>query len=200
MCDNISSNPFAGLFTTINDAASFSTQTQVVVNESDESTNIQEVSAQQILAQETSSNATANSNESERDEQLDELIADVFGITLHHDKRKKPTRQLVFINTDSIEHAIFDRLLMTQPETMLISKENTKGQDLDSHVIQTEIVTYLFESHCRLQRYRVGDGSYETVENIRKIIMRDVSTALQEPELFAEQEVCLFIVHDLINA
>ncbi|XP_008212773.1 ubiquitin conjugation factor E4 A [Nasonia vitripennis] len=191
MCDKINSNPFAALLLpTINDTATFSAPAEVAVNKPiNESTNIEEESIQQIHKENENVKATLNSDESSKDERLDELIADVFGITLHHEKRKKPTRQLVFIDTDSVEHAIFERLLLSEPESMLISKENTKGQDLDSHVVQSEIVPYLFESYCRLQRYRVSDGSYDTVENIRKIIMRDISTALQEPALFVDQEV-----------
>lgn len=192
MCDKINSNPFAALFSpTINDTATFSAPAEEVVNKPiNESINIEEESVQQIQKEKENAKTAVNLDESDKNERLDELIADVFGITLHHEKRKKPTRQLVFIDTDSVEHAIFDRLLLTKPESMLISKENTKGQDLDSHVVQSEIVPYLFESYCRLQRYRVSDGSYDTVENIRKIIMRDISTALQEPAVFVDQEVC----------
>lgn len=186
----MNSNPFAGLFAPVNDAAAtFSPQTEVVVNKPSENTIVENEPCKRPQAQESTSNA----EDTEKDELLDELIADVFGITLYHEKKKKPTRQLVFIDTDSVEHAIFERLLLIEPESALIAKESTKGQDLDSHVVQTEIVPYLFESYCRLQRYRISDGSYDTVENIRKIIMRDISTALQEPDVFVGQEVS---IHD----
>lgn len=183
----MNSNPFAGLFSTINDAATFSPQSEVVIK-TNENTDIEEENFNE-QTEEESSKDEFNLENSDKDDRLNELIADVFGITLNNEKRKKPTRQLVYIDTDSVEHAIFERLLLEKPESRLISKENTKGQDLDNHVIQTEIVPYLFESYCRLQRYRDSDGSYESVENIRNIIMRDISTALQEPDLFVNQEV-----------
>lgn len=183
MCDNVNSNPFAALFSTINDAVSFSSQNQAVAADAGGSSD----SSQEAKC----SNLVKSPAAAQRDYRLDELIADVFGITLHWENEKKPNRQLVFIDTDSVEHAIFERLLLPDPESKLISKESTKGQDLDSHVVQIEIVPYLFESYCRLQRYRISDGSYDTVENIRRIIVRNVSTALQEPGLFSEQEVCI---------
>ncbi|XP_058800280.1 ubiquitin conjugation factor E4 A [Phymastichus coffea] len=185
MSNNMNNNPFAALFAPINEAAALSSQKEVTFNKPHEHTNSEKEPCKRSQTEELLSNAET----AEKDELLDELIADVFGITLYHEKKKKPTRQLVFINTDSVEHAIFERLLLSEPESSLIAKESTKGQDLDSHVVQTEIIPYLFESYCRLQRYRISDGAYDTVENIRKIIMRDTSTALQEPDVFVGQEI-----------
>ncbi|KAJ8679553.1 hypothetical protein QAD02_015340 [Eretmocerus hayati] len=200
MGDKSSINPFVGLFTAINNEPTLSTGAEIIVENHSEGANNGQQPDQQCQPQKQASEVSVNSQGYERDEGLDELIADVFGITLRHEKQNKPTRQLVLIDSDSIEHAIFERLLLTTPASMLISKENTKGQDLDSHVIQTEIVPYLFESYCRLQRYRVSDDSEESpVENFRKIIVRDISTALQEPDLFVDQKVHMQLVALFMN-
>ena len=193
MCDNSNSNPFAALFTSANDGASFTSQSQGDNNKSDENVNINDNCGEDIEDDEKDEDLghDLHSDKYEGDERLDELIADVFGITLHSEKKKKPTRQLVFIDIESVQQAIFERLLLANPESSLISKESTKGQELDRHVVQTEIIPYLFESYCRLQRYADCDGSQDTVQRIRKIIVCDVSTALQAPALFLQQQVCI---------
>ncbi|XP_011494935.1 PREDICTED: ubiquitin conjugation factor E4 A [Ceratosolen solmsi marchali] len=186
MCDNVNSNPFVGLFTLNNETAFISQE--VVNNIPNESINFEKDGISQVQTEEQSLGIASNNNELEKIK-FEELIADVFGIILRQWNIKTSTRQLVFIDTDSIEHAIFERLLLTNPNSMLISKETTKKEDLDNHFIQSEIVTYLFECYRRLQRYKKSDGFYDIVENIQVIIMRNISTALQEPEIFLDQEV-----------
>ena len=177
MNDNVNNkNPFAGLFTAISDSTNSSAKDHNTATD-------------KVTKDSASLNSQELIRESEKDELLDELIANVFGITLHHnEKRKKPSRQLIYIDTESVEQAVFERLLLTEPESCLISK--SKGEGLDSHVIQTEIIPYLFESYCRLMKYNVDKESQDITANIHKIIMCDVSTALQEPSIFENQQVC----------
>jgi ubiquitin conjugation factor E4 A len=193
MCDDINSNPFAGLFATNHEATAFTSLAEVADNIQNESVNLEKDCIIEVEIAKQSLEVASDSNESEKLDQLEKLIANVFGITLHQQNLNTSTQQLVFIDTDSIEHAIFERLLLTDPISLLISKENIKEINLDHHFIQTEIVAYLFESYCRLQKYRICNGSYDIVENIRIIIMRNISTALQEPEIFIDQEVCIYI-------
>ncbi|XP_015600659.1 ubiquitin conjugation factor E4 A [Cephus cinctus] len=183
MCDNVNNNPFAGLFSTVNDASSFS-QTQTTVDEiNDVQKSVNEAEHDQSLSESESLNIP-QSNSLE-----DKLIDDVFGLTLKKEGKGTSARQLVFVDTDSIEHAVFERLMLPDPESKLVPTKCPKGIALDSHVVQTQIVSYLFESFCRLQRYKVVEGMSETVSNVNQIILRNVGTALQEPELFQGQDI-----------
>ncbi|CAB0035642.1 unnamed protein product [Trichogramma brassicae] len=188
MCDKKNINPFAGLFSTPNELLTSPPENDLTIKKINEN-EVKKEDSTAICYEKKSTQNTTKAIETEKDELFDELIADVFGITMkQHNKGKKPTRQLIYINATSVDRAIFERLLLTEPKSMLISKENTKGQDLDSHVVQTEIIPYLFESYSRLQRYRISDGAHDTVESIRKIIMCNISTALQVPDIFSNQQ------------
>ncbi|KAL7305224.1 hypothetical protein TKK_0002609 [Trichogramma kaykai] len=189
MCDKKNINPFAGLFSTPNELLTSPPETDLTIKKINEN-EVKKEDSTAICYEKQSTQNAKKVIETEKDELFDELIADVFGITMkQHHKGKKPTRQLIYINATSVDRAIFERLLLTEPKSMLISKENTKGQDLDSHVVQTEIIPYLFESYSRLQRYRISDGAHDTVESIRKIIMCNISTALQVPDIFSNQQI-----------
>lgn len=165
----MSSNPFAGLFTNVNDAVSFATQDQ------DET----EAEAKPIVEVPDKPKEPLTT---------DDLLAEVFGITIHNEKKGKVSRQLLFIESDSIDQAIFERLLLTEPQSKLLTK-GTKVQCMDKHVVSTDIFIYLFDSYCRLQKFRIKNIDAEVVENVQQIIIRNASTALQEPSLFGGQKV-----------
>lgn len=158
MCDNIRGNPFAGLFSTDNDAVSFSSQRHAVGDEASDA--------------EQPSDASA----ADPDDKVDRLMAHVFGLTL----RRDGARSLVFVDADSMEHAVFERLMLPDPEP--------EARDVEGHVVQTQVITYLYECYCRLKRHR-DDGFSDIVENACQIVLRNANTALQEPDLFQSQEV-----------
>lgn len=184
MCDNIRSNPFAGLFSTDNDAVSFSSQNHAIGDEAND-TNYAERSPEAI--KDKPENATESAS---FDDKVNQLIAHVFGLTLRRDSDDPAQRSLVFVDADSIEHAVFERLMLPNPKL--------KTQDVDSHVVQTQAITYLYECYCRLKRYRVNDGLEDTIRNACQIVLRNVNTALQEPDLFPYQEVIHFLNSTII--
>jgi len=175
MCDNIQGNPFAGLFSTDNDAVSFSSQQHAIDDEAN-GANYMERSSDAI--KDKPENATESTN---FDDKINRLMAHVFGLTLRRDNRAQES--LVFIDADSIEHAVFERLMLPNPEP--------KTQNIDSHVVQTQVITYLYECYCRLKHYRIDSDFEDTVRNACQIILRNTNTALQEPDLFPYQEVVL---------
>lgn len=179
MCDNIHSNPFAGLFSTDNDAVSFSSQHHAVADESG-NTNYVERSVDGI-EEKFESAEPAN-------DEIDKLMARVFGLTLRRDKNNPPEKSLVFIDTDSIEHAVFERLMLPDPKPES-AYDNASTVSVDDHVVQTQVVIYLYECYCRLKRYRSHSDLESTIKNACQVILRNTSTALQEPDLFQYQEV-----------
>ncbi|XP_039314359.1 ubiquitin conjugation factor E4 A isoform X1 [Solenopsis invicta] len=172
MCENLGSNPFAGLFSTDNDAISFSSQHVKSVEVNDASYTKQ--SSDEIEDKLESALESVNSH----DQVDDQLMAHVFGLTLHEDSDAQES--LVFIDADSVEHAVFERLMLPDPKP--------RAQNVDSHVVETQVITYLYECYCRLKHYQVN-GCEDAVTNACQIVLRNANTALQEPALFQSQQV-----------
>ncbi|XP_046484062.1 ubiquitin conjugation factor E4 A [Neodiprion pinetum] len=201
MCENVNHNPFAGLFTSVNEAASFSTQNQPSTVHADVSKNTDEHSA----AESNSVNGSKPINTAaEADAFINDIVEEVFGLTLHSDGAKiKSGRQLVFLedlaaalapqdwmDAESVEHAIFERLMLSNPGAKIVDNKNEKQTNsIDDHVSETEIIPYLYESYRRLLRYKPSHRLHDTIENITRIVVRNVGTAMQEPDLFQSQEV-----------
>ncbi|XP_029162873.1 ubiquitin conjugation factor E4 A [Nylanderia fulva] len=179
MCDNIKGNPFAGLFSTDNDAVSFSSQHQkATVDQSNSNANY----VDQLSSSTIKDNKSENETESAiLDDKVDQLMARVFGIKIRQDSNNPVQGSLVFIDTDSIDHAVFERLILSDPKS--------KTQDADGHTVQADVITYLYECYHRLKHYPVSSSLEETIRNACQIILRNANTALQEPDLFQYQEV-----------
>lgn len=180
MCDNIRSNPFAGLFSTDNDAVSFSSQQHAI---GDEANGASYAERSSDTIKDKSENATELTD---LDDKVDQLMAHVFGLTLRQDSDSRTQGSLVFVDADSMEHAVFERLML------LDLKSET--HNVDSHIVQTQVITYLYECYCRLKHYRINGGFEDTVRNACQIVLQNANTALQEPDLFQYQEVV-----DLVN-
>jgi len=176
MCDNIRGNPFAGLFSTDNDAVSFSSQ-HTIGNEANDA-NYVEQSLDAIK------DKPENAKSTNFDDKVDQLVAHVFGLTLRRDNNSCAQSSLVYIDADSIEHAVFERLMLPNPKP--------KTQDVDSHVVETQVITYLYECYCRLKHYQINSDLEKIVRNACQIVLQNANTALQEPDLFQYQEVLYF--------
>lgn len=179
MCDNIKGNPFAGLFSTDNDAVSFSSQHQTIANENGNTNYTNELL-------DTINNKSENETESRIfDDKINRLMAHVFGLTLCQNSNSRAHGSLVFIDTDSIEHAVFERLMLSDPKSAV----QDIVQGADNHILETQVITYLYECYCRLKHYQINSDLEQIIRNACQIILRNVNTALQEPDLFQYQEV-----------
>ncbi|XP_043587076.1 ubiquitin conjugation factor E4 A [Bombus pyrosoma] len=189
MCDNVNNNPFAGLFSTINDAVSFSSQSQAIINENNR------VSYVAQLGDKNVDNITGiknlqGSKDSRIDNQVNRLLGDVFGITLHEiGANEHQKRRLVLVNVDSIEQAVFERLMLSDLESKLVPIDNSQQVLSDPHTTEKQVIPYLFESYCRLQLYQNKPELSDVLCKISRVILQNASVALQEPELFEEQEI-----------
>lgn len=191
MCDNVNNNPFAGLFSTINDAVSFSSQSETSFDED------RSAKEQMIVIPEKKQDSSINSNISGhnlQEQNLQILIAQIFGLKLQRNVEFDYDKPLVYMDTDSIEQAVFERLLLSNPSAELL-KKNLVNVAVDQHTVETKIITYLFGSYCRLQAYEKNSELSNFVTEVRQIIFRNVGTALQEPEFFDGQE----IYQDFVN-
>lgn len=190
MCDNVNNNPFAGLFSTINDAVSFSSQNQTNINENNKVNHVAQLENKNI----DNITGTINfqdSKDSKINNQVNCLLGDILGITLHGiEMNEHQKRRLIFVNVDSIEQAVFERLMLSDLESKLVPIENSLFTD--SHTIEKQVIPYLFESYCRLQKYQNKSEFSNILCKINQVILQNTSVALQEPELFEEQKVCVF--------
>lgn len=189
MCDNVKSNPFAGLFSSVNDAVSFSSQRQAIGDESGDDVGYAERSSSGANDEDASHDGATERGRA-RDAKVEKLMQDVFGITfrLEHARDKV----VVFVHTDSIEHAVFERLMLPNPVAKTMC--NRYDTTVDNHVIQRQVIPYLYESYRRLRHYSEktnGDlqDIRETVKDACQVVLRNANTALQEPDLFPSQKV-----------
>lgn len=193
MCDNVNNNPFAGLFSTINDAVSFSSQNQAIINESNRVNFVAQFEEKHV-DDVTETINFQDSKDFRIDNQVNRLLGDILGITLHGTEvNEHQKRRLVFIDVDSIEQAVFERLMLSDIESKLIPTENSQEILTDSHTTEKQVIPYLFESYCRLQQYKNKEEFSHILSKISQIILQNASVALQEPELFEEQEVYEYI-------
>ena len=181
MCDKVNSNPFAGLFSTVSDAVSFSSQHQILLDERKESIDNSQKAADSPI----DSNI---SEDSLKEQRLQRLTAEVFCITLQEKIKFKHDKPLVYIDTDSIEQAVFERLMLTNPSSKLVNKVSKDGS-VDQHTLETRVIVYLFECFSRLKTYERNNDLANDFADIRRIILRNVGTALQEPDFYERQEV-----------
>ncbi|KAK2589180.1 hypothetical protein KPH14_001996 [Odynerus spinipes] len=186
MCDNVNSNPFAGLFSTINDAVSYSTRAVVA-----ESNDVKY--SKQYTEENDEDKKLFNTQVSgccpTKSEAINKLIADVFGLMLKSNKEVDVEKPLVFIDTDSIEHAIFERLMTSDPKTRLVGNKNTNENCINGHTVETQAILYLYESFYRLTHYQSNQELCDDINKLHRVIWRNVATVLQEPDLFQDQEV-----------
>lgn len=185
MCDNVKGNPFAGLFSSVNDAVSFSSQHQT---NDDESSNANYVEQSSDVIKDESYNATESKTLDVKDK-IDQLMADVFGLALRSDSNNVAQRALIFIDTDSIEHAIFERLMLPNPVAKMTYNQYSCKTPSDGHLVQAQVIPYLYESYCRLKQYHAKKGLEDIIRDACQIVLRNANTALQEPDLFQNQEV-----------
>lgn len=191
MCDNVKGNPFAGLFLSVNDAVSFS-QHQA---DSDETGNANYVEqSSEVINDESCNEISSSATESKTlhvKDKIDQLMADVFGLALRSDTNNVVQRALIFVDTDSIEHAVFERLMLPNPLAKMTYNQYSSKAPSDSHIIQVQVISYLYESYHRLKQYHVKSGLEDIIKDSCQIVLRNVNTALQEPDLFQNQEVCI---------
>lgn len=185
MCDNVKGNPFAGLFSSVNDAVSFSSQHQANCDESSNANYVEQTS--DVIKDESYNEIELKTSDVK--DKIDQLIADVFGLALRSDSNNVVQRTLIFIDTDSIEHAVFERLMLPNPVAKMTYNQYSCKPPSDSHVIQVQVIPYLYESYRRLKQYHAKKDLEDVIRDTCQIVLRNVNTALQEPDLFQSQEV-----------
>lgn len=135
------------------------------------------------------------------EQKINSLIENIFGITINRTPPKH--KQLIFMedlaaihpdgtlmNMEILEQALFERLLLPNPRDYLIP--NNTQNDETNEIAETKVVLYLYRAYERLTKwsYNQNDASLRTeCEAIRKLILRNASTAHKQPELYEDQSL-----------
>lgn len=101
-------------------------------------------------AQESQQNVESTPATNEEISAIEQLAREVFFLTC----RKTSSRPLVFLELsgDNVDitwlgEALFERLLLTEVENHVIPS----GRQIPNNVIEGKVISYLYESWCRLQ-------------------------------------------------
>lgn len=140
------------------------------------------------------------------DFRINQLIENIFKFTVNKDENYKSDKPqtLVYLeeiaaaaekpllDMDLLQHALFERLLLESPTSFLIKRGAAKN--IDERVTSVECITYLFECYKDLSQYRNNIASesgewIDIVDNMTKLVVRNVATALKQPDLYATQNV-----------
>ena len=123
---------------------------------------------------------------------INDLIETVFKITANKNYNK--VNPLVLIEDikdelwtlEQLEYSLFERLLLENPGDFLIPQSSSAGQN--DNADESRVIIYLFESFVRNENEKskmlsVG-SSLDSCSKITDIILRNISTILQQPEMF----------------
>lgn len=135
------------------------------------------------------------------------LSEDIFGFTVN--KVIDEGKTLIFledlaseiapkssIDMEVLEQALFQRLLLEEPETYMLNKTLNRLERNDNHVTEKEVISYLFECYKRLCSPLIAkDVKGDEIHEIKNLILRNAATALRQPALFEAQELHLQMIN-----
>lgn len=148
----------------------------------------------------------------EEDEEIvtiNNMVQNIFHFTIDPDAlggHASSDRQLVvleelaeamkprkYIDLEALEQALFERLLLPNPECYIVPKNCRVFQE---NVIQRQVFPYLFNSMLNLETYyQVNTPCVKNaIEKIRELIFRNATTALKQPALFEGQNFAVQLV------
>ena len=205
MSNNLGSNPFSALFGSLNEAANFTQQQQ-------QAQHLQNPESHNECPQESTSGVAEDSGISEEAKKcvkINEMIEDIFHLTLNKSQqvnRNGLIRELVYledlasamtpqdwIDIETLEQALFERLLLDDPSEHIVDKcvQKKESYKPDIHATQREVMSYLFECYRRLIKLKNPSKAdlNAALSQMISLVMRNVATALRQPELFESQDL-----------
>ncbi|CAD6997110.1 ubiquitin conjugation factor E4 A [Ceratitis capitata] len=93
------------------------------------------------------------------------------------------------ISEELLAHAIFERLMLTNPKDYLIGSVN--GCE-DEAAVETRAICYLHRAFIACENAKIElTGQKEACEKIRNLILTNASTCTRQPELFVNQNLSI---------
>lgn len=125
---------------------------------------------------------------------VNEKIEKIFAISLNkHSKNKVVYLQdlatdlnKIWIDLDTLEQVLFERLLLEEPSTHLLN-----GKPDSSHVVEKKVISYLNQCYWNIKSVTDSQPNCENtvLNSMVNLILRNISTALKQPELYSEQDL-----------
>lgn len=135
------------------------------------------------------------------DFRINKLVEDAFKFTLNQNPQSQSLVYLediacgaekTLIDLELLEHALFERLLLDNPESCVVKSRNPT-QGVDDRVTLTACMVYLFECFKDLCQYRSKQQTdiewLQVVDQMIKLVVRNAATALKQPDLYTGQDV-----------
>lgn len=91
------------------------------------------------------------------------------------------------LNMENLEQALFERLLVEDPSAFILTDDTKKYGPIPYYISEKECITYLFSCYLKVLEKKMNSdysNSAEIFENMIKLIVRNVATALKQPELY----------------
>lgn len=133
-------------------------------------------------------NAMSESNKYESE--VCNLIEEIFGFTFN--KKTSAAKKIVYLeelaatfqngelDLENLEHALFERLFLTEPKEFVYSSK----EGVDEDACEKKVILYLYR--CYLN---IGVAGDKYKGRILDLIMRNVLTSLKQPELYENQDL-----------
>ncbi|KAL4715997.1 hypothetical protein ACJJTC_013297 [Scirpophaga incertulas] len=146
-------------------------------------------------------------------QEVNNIVENVFNFTINPHATERYTgsdRQLVFleelaeatkpkkyIDLETLEQALFERLLLQDTESYVIPKSCKVYKE---HIVQKLVFPYLFSSTQNLQSYDHVNTILvkNTLAKMKELIFRNAVTALKQPALFEGQNFSMQL-HELLQ-
>lgn len=95
------------------------------------------------------------------------------------------------LDVSNLEQALFERLLLDEPGNHVIRPTASQNLAVNHHVVETEVLTYLFECHKRLTDLKKFQAAHlvQKIVEMDNLVIRNVATALTQPELYGSQHL-----------
>lgn len=152
-----------------------------------------------LITPETTDQNTSKTQINVFDQKINTLIEQVFRITVNKTPQKNKqlvymedvadtlTSSLPLINLDVLEQALFERILLTSPSDFLIPND-VKLADYEL-TIEKRVITYLYEAYLRSEKSINPQDTVivDACKRIQELILRNISTAIKQPDLFDGQ-------------
>ncbi|XP_059163958.1 ubiquitin conjugation factor E4 A-like [Physella acuta] len=196
MDENLASNPFAALFSCIEQAKAFQEQNSVNNENPNGNDNSELNSPIETVKDET--------------QEINKLAENIFRISLQPESTKQGRNiryspeiasiynKNPFINSNNLKHVVFEVLMMDEDvEEFEIKHEldDEREQVFDNHIIEnSEVLSFLYSSYRRLLMQnevfeKTGSAiTLEFLKECRDVILQNASMCFQQPEVYQNQD------------
>lgn len=96
------------------------------------------------------------------------------------------------MDLDNLEQALFERLLLEDPETCIINNGKPANSSTPFYIAEKECITYLFNCYMKIvekERECIeGSDLKKILKTMTELIVRNVATALKQPALYEDTQ------------